>query len=256
MAQTTPAAGVTGASSSVLARLVDRVVAAPTYPARSGDRRVVAVAGLELPVRASVALAVVTFAVLLDHSRLLVPADLAAWGRAPEAMRAIAWERAVLFGLVPLLVVLAVFRDQPSRYGVTLGDWRAGFPLMLGGSALMTPIVLAFVQLPDAHAYYAPSVAPLGELLVTNVLDLATAEFAYRGFLMLALVRVIGPVGVLVAALPFVFAHTGKPLLEVFSTLGGGMAYGWLAWRTGSVVWGAIAHVYILTLAIVVAGGS
>ena len=50
------------------------------------------------------------------------------------------------------------------------------------------------------------------------------------------------------ATLPFVFAHIGKPPLELFSTLGGGMAYGWLAWRTESVVWGAIAHVYILTL--------
>ena len=27
------------------------------------------------------------------------------------------------------------------------------------------------------------------------------------------------------------------------------MAYGWLAWRTGSILWGAIAHTYILTLA-------
>jgi membrane protease YdiL (CAAX protease family) len=53
---------------------------------------------------------------------------------------------------------------------------------------------------------------------------------------------------VLVAALPFVFAHVGKPPLELFSTLGGGLAYGWLAWRTGSIVWGALAHVYILVL--------
>jgi hypothetical protein len=26
------------------------------------------------------------------------------------------------------------------------------------------------------------------------------------------------------------------------------MLYGWLAWRTGSILWGALAHTYILTL--------
>ena len=61
-------------------------------------------------------------------------------------------------------------------------------------------------------------------------------------------VRVVGPIGVLIAAWPFVFAHLGKPELELFSTLGGGLVYGWLAWRTRSVVWGAIGHTYILTL--------
>jgi membrane protease YdiL (CAAX protease family) len=56
--------------------------------------------------------------------------------------------------------------------------------------------------------------------------------------------------------MPFTFAHLGKPELELFSTLGGGMVYGWLAWRTGSIVWGSIGHVYILTLVTVAAAGG
>jgi hypothetical protein len=32
------------------------------------------------------------------------------------------------------------------------------------------------------------------------------------------------------------------------------MAYGWLAWRTSSIVWGSIAYVYFLTLVTVAAG--
>jgi membrane protease YdiL (CAAX protease family) len=73
---------------------------------------------------------------------------------------------------------------------------------------------------------------------------------------MFTLLRAIGPIGVLVAVLPFVFSHLTKPELELISTLGGGMLYGWLAWRTGSIVWGSIAHVYILTLLIAVAGAA
>jgi membrane protease YdiL (CAAX protease family) len=166
-------------------------------------------------------------------------------------MRITAIERVVLLGLLPLSVVIFVFRDRPSRYGVTIGDWRAGFVLMLVGCALMTPLVLWFATLPDVRAYYGPSAEPLPALLLTNTLDLAASEFLFRGFLTFVLLRAIGPVGVLVATMPFVYAHLGKPELELYSTIAGGLVYGWLAWRTRSILWGTIGHVYILTLVIV-----
>jgi membrane protease YdiL (CAAX protease family) len=241
--------------SSTVARLRARIGAAPSYLPEPDDLRTFSLAGLELPVRASIAIAVVTFAVLFDYSRTFMPDEIVRLGRAPEAMRFVGLERFVLFGLAPLAAVLLLMRDRPSRYGLTLGDWRWGVGLMLLGCAVMTPIVLAFALLPDARAWYAPSIAPLPDLVLTNALDVVSAEFAYRGLLLFALVRVIGPIGVLVATLPFVFAHLGKPPVELFSTIGGGMAYGWLAWRSGSVVWGAIAHVYILTLVTVAAAG-
>ena len=34
----------------------------------------------------------------------------------------------------------------------------------------------------------------------------------------------------------------------LFSTLAGGLVYGWLTWRTSSIVWGSIGHTYIVTL--------
>jgi membrane protease YdiL (CAAX protease family) len=229
------------------------LTAGPSYPATDADRRTIDVAGLRLPLRATVATAIVTFALLFDYSRTFIPDDVVALGRTPDAMRANALERVVLFGIVPLLVVVIGFRDRPSRYGVTPGDWRWGIGLMLVGCIAMTPIVLASATMPDVQAYYGPSGAPVGELLVTNGLELTAVEFALRGFLMLTLVRIIGPFGVVVAALPFVFGHLGKPELELFSTLGGGLVYGWLAWRTRSIVWGSLAHTYILTLVTVAA---
>ena len=168
-------------------------------------------------------------------------------------MWAIAVERAILFGVVPLLVVIVGFRDRPSRYGLRLGDARAGIILATLGCLAMTPFVLWFATLPDVQAYYAPSVAPVGQLVLTDLIDLTATEFLLRGFLMLTLVRTIGPFGVLVATLPFVFSHLGKPELELFSTLAGGLVYGWLAWRTGSIVWGALGHTYILSLVILAA---
>ena len=227
----------------------------PAYPTTEADRRVVSIVGLELPLRATVAISVVVMLVLLDYSRTFMGDEWLALGRSPEAMRATAWERVILFGLVPLAVVVFGFRDRPGRYGLTLGEWRWGSALMVAGCVAMTPVVLWFATQPDARAFYAESAAPPGEVALTNLLDLTAAEFMIRGFLMLTLVRTMGPIGMLVATMPFVFAHLGKPELELFSTLAGGLVYGWLAWRTRSIVWGSLGHTYILSLVTIAAAG-
>jgi len=198
----------------------------------------------------------VTLVLLVDHSRVLLPAAADSLGRSPMAMRFVAIERFLLFGLLPLAVVVLGFRDRPSRYGIAIGDWRAGAVLMLVGCAVMTPLVLWFATLPDVQSYYASSVEPLPGLLLTNALDLSGGEFLFRGFLTFALLRAIGPVGVVVATMPFVYVHLGKPELELYSTLVGGLVYGWLAWRTRSILWGTIGHVYILSLVVVAAGAA
>ncbi len=236
--------------------LLERFSAGPDYPPAPADLRSFRLLGLELPRRSTVVIAIMVFAVILDFSRTFIPDELIAYDRNPGMQRLQAIDRAILFGLVPLAVIVFAFREPVARYGVRLGDWRWGLGLTLAGCAVMTPIVLWFAGLSDARAYYAPSWSDLPDVLVTNALDLTAAEFLFRGFLMFALVRAIGPIGVLVATLPFVFSHLTKPELELLSTLAGGMAYGWLAWRTGSIVWGAIAHTYILTLAMAAAAAG
>jgi len=237
----------------MIGRFWRTLIAGPAYPPTDADRRTIDIVGLALPLRATIAIAAITVALLFDYSRTFLPDVVTAAGRSPEALRAIAIERVVLFGLIPLLVVLLGFRDRPSRYGLTLGDWRWGVALVAFGCVVMTPIVLWFATLPDVRAYYEPTAAPIGDVIVTNAIELTAVEFGLRGFLMLILVRTIGPLGVIVAALPFVFGHLGKPELELFSTLAGGLVYGWLVWRTRSIVWGSIGHTYILTLVTVAA---
>ena len=230
--------------------------AGPAYPASDGDRRTIRILGLDLPVRASTAIVVMTLVVLFDFSRTFIPADIQALGRAADAIRYQALERVVLFGLIPGLVVLVAFRDRLTNYGLGLGDWRWGLGLAVAGGAVMTPIVLAVGSNAQFSSYYGVSAAPVGDLLVTHLLDLVPSEFVIRGFLMFTLIRAIGPLGVVVAQLPFVFVHLGKPEIELFSTLAGGMVFGWLNWRTRSIWWSALGHIYILTLIVAVAGAA
>ena len=235
---------------------IGRLFTGPDYPPSPADERVFNLAGLRLPVRASVAITVMVFVVIFDFSRTFIPDELIAYDRNPVMQRLQSIDRFVLFGLVPLVGVVFGFRDRLANYGLRLGEWRLGLGLTIAGCAVMTPIVLWFAAQPDARSYYAPSWSTLPDVLVTNTLDLAAAEFLFRGFLMFTLVRAIGPIGVLVATLPFVFVHLTKPELELMSTLFGGMIYGWVAWRTGSVLWGALAHVYILTLVMAAAAAA
>jgi len=240
--------------TGVFKRLRAGFARAPAYPPDHADRRTVTILGLEMPLRALTAIMIVTLILLFDFSRTAIPWDIQAIQRAAPAIRYQALERVILFGIVPLLIILLAFRDRPSSYGLRLGDWRWGLGLVIAGCAIMTPIVLALTLNPQFRSYYAVSAAPVGYILTTNVLDLVSTEFLFRGFLQFTLVRAIGPIGVLVAVLPFVFAHLGKPEIELFSTLGGGLVFGWLDWRTGSIVWSSIGHVYVLTLALSAVG--
>ncbi len=244
------------ARTGLAARLTAGLFAAPSYTAQAADRRTVRVAGLELPFRATVAVLVATLIVALDWSRTFIPREILDLNRAAEAMRFQAWVRVGLYGALPLAVVYGVFRDRPSRYGLRLGDWRPGLGLAAAGCVVMTPLALAIGSLPDFREYYAPSAAPLGELALTHAIELFPAEFLFRGFLMFTLLRAIGPLGIVVAQVPFVFGHLSKPELELLSTFFGGLAYGWLDWRTGSILWSALAHIWILTALIAAAGAG
>jgi membrane protease YdiL (CAAX protease family) len=232
-----------------------RMFAMPSYPPDERDARTFRLAGLDLPIRATVVVVAVILIVIFDFQRTLIPDALVQYDRNPSIQRLQALSRVVLFLCAPLLIVLVGFRDKPGRYGLQLGNWRWGLGLAVAGCVVMTPIVLILSGAPDFRAYYAPSYEPLPGLLTTNVLDLGTTEFLYRGFLMLALARVFGPIGLVVALFPFTFTHLTKPEIELLSTFAGGAVYGWLTWRTGSVLWGAAAHVYIVTLMIVAAAG-
>jgi membrane protease YdiL (CAAX protease family) len=237
-------------------RFLERMFAMPSYPPDERDLRTFRLAGLELPVRATVAVVAVILIVIFDFQRTLIPDELVRYDRNPGIQRLQAMSRAVLFFLVPLAIIVLGFRDRPARYGLRLGDWRWGLGLAIAGAVVMTPVVLVLSGAPDFRQYYAPSMDPLPSLLFTNALDLVSTEFLYRGFLMLALARVFGPIGLVVALFPFTLTHLTKPELELLSTFAGGAVYGWLTWRTGSILWGALAHVYIVTLIIVTASGG
>ena len=236
-----------------LRELYQRAVAGPEYPPNAADLRDIRVFGLAFPLRASIAVLATTALIVADQLRFAIPEN-ATDGLA--GLRPLDSARFVLFLVVPALIVLLAFRDELGRYALRLGDWRWGAGLLVAGLLVMTPIILALSALPAFRAYYGAGSTSLGVVLLNNLVHLLPAEFLLRGFLMFALWRRIGPLALVVAQVPFVLTHIGKPDLELWSTFIGGSVYAWLDWRTGSILWSALGHVYVLTLMLVAVGGA
>lgn len=205
------------------------------------------VAGLRLPLRETVVVLVTTFVLLIDSYHDIYRDLGLAFG--PDLGQGV--ERVVLFLVVPL-VTLLLLGERPWDYGLRLGEWRIGLLAALGLALFATPFILVVAGLPDFGVYYGRSAAEVPAAVAGNAIDVAAAEFLFRGFLMWTLVRLAGPMGVVLATFPFVFTHLGKPELETLSTFFGGLGFGWLAWRTRSVLYGALLHVYLISLIVIV----
>ena len=238
---------------STLARLYRQATTGPDYPPNEADLVDFRLVGLALPRRATIATLAATALIVADQLRFAIPED-ATDGLA--GLRPLDVARFILFLVVPCLVIWLVFRDDVRRYALHLGDWRWGAGLLTAGLVVMTPIILALAALPEFRGYYGSDTTTVGVALLNNLVSLLPAEFLLRGFLMFALWRRIGPLALVVVQIPFVLTHIGKPELELWSTFIGGAVYAWLDWRTGSILWSALGHVYVLTLMLVAVGGA
>jgi uncharacterized protein len=162
-------------------------------------------------------------------------------------------DRFLLYFVVPLLVVLLVFREHPRQYGFTFGDWKPGISITLLACLLMTPILYLLAQNnPGMRSYYSPY---LSGLPWTTFLDLFGWEFFFRGFILFAYARKFGHEALWLQAVPFALAHVSKPDIETLSTIFGGFVFGWVAWRTKSFIYPFLIHWFIGTFVILVAAG-
>lgn len=161
-------------------------------------------------------------------------------------------DRTILYLLIPLFVILVIFRENPGGYGFSLGDWRAGLILTLLGILLIAPVLWLAAHGGAMKDYYEPQVAGLPW---NTLLDLFGWEFFFRGFILFAYARKFGPEALWLQAVPFALAHIGKPEIETLSTIFGGFAFGWVAYRSRSFLYPFLIHWFVASFTILVAAG-
>lgn len=160
----------------------------------------------------------------------------------------------LLYIIIPGLCVLIIFREPLSVYGFKLGDWKAGLLFTLLGCVVMTPVIWYLGSRNSTmHSYYQYQVEGLAW---KKGLEMLGWEFIFRGWLLFGYAKKYGPDALWLQAVPFAVAHLGKPMVEALSTIFGGFAFGWIAWRTGSFLYGFLIHWFIGMLIVLISSGA
>jgi membrane protease YdiL (CAAX protease family) len=167
------------------------------------------------------------------------------------------YERFLLEFVVPLGIIVLAWRDDPRRYGLTIGDWKLGLPVAVATIAVMAPVIWYLGHQSDYIGYYAPLVQarPAWRLVVESGLDMLAWEFFFRGWLLWTFGRKYGADAIWIQTIPFVLMHLLKPESEQLSTIVGGVFFGILAWRTRSFLWGFLLHWFMVAFVFLVAAG-
>ena len=191
-----------------------------------------------------------TLAIMIDYYYLFIPA----WNGLDANFRK-GLDETVLYLLLPLVLIVFVFRENPKEYGFQWGDWKAGLVITAGALVIMLPILWLLVH-GDAgmRKYYQPLLGP--GLPLYTFLVLFGWEFLFRGWILFGYTRKFGPEALWLQAVPFALGHLGKPDVETLSTIFGGFVFGWIAYRTRSFIYPFLIHWAILTFVILVAGGA
>jgi len=188
-------------------------------------------------------------AVITVVSTLLITAD---YYYSPTSQNY--FDSILFYIVIPLAITLFVFRDSPADYGFTLGDWKTGLLLTFLGIVFMVPIIWYLgTREAGMQKYYNFSQEGL---IWKKSLEIFGWEYIFRGWILFGYARKYGSDALWIQAVPFAIAHLGKPEVETLSTIFGGFAFGWVAWRTGSFVYSFLIHLFISAMIIVVSAGG
>ncbi len=204
----------------------------------------VTLGGVEFHVRLTLLIIFGTLVPMLDY-----------YGHSPTGVKA--WDRFIFYFLGSALFIWIVYREPLSHFGFSWGEWRRGLLYTAVACAGMAVILWFAARSPDMQSFYQGR-APDGLVRATflNGVELFGWEFVWRGLVLFAFARAFGPgPAIFLQAVPFAFMHLGKPEIETLSTIFGGAAFGYIAWRTRSFVYPWLIHWFVVTFTLLVTTG-
>lgn len=157
----------------------------------------------------------------------------------------------LLFAVIPILLIKTVFRERLKDYGLQLGDWKFGLKATLIAFIILPLPAYLTSQNPNHLEFY-----PLTKLAtastglfalwgLTYLPHYIGWEFFFRGYIGFGLKKHHGAFqAIMVQTLITTLMHTGKPEGETWGTVFIGIYLGLLTYRTGSVLWAVVFHLY------------
>lgn len=156
--------------------------------------------------------------------------------------------------ILSALIIKFILKENLNDYGLQFGDYKTGIIISLLLILIMLPLIWfvsateSFVQ-KYPHLHTARDSWSLFFIYESGMLIYMFAwEFIWRGFMLFGLKEKFGYYAVLIQMIPFVILHNGKPELETFGAITGGIALGILALRTKSFYYCVAVHIGVMFL--------
>lgn len=158
----------------------------------------------------------------------------------------------ILFFVVPFYIIKLIFKENLSEYGALLGNKRLGLFFLIIAAFVIIPIIIIVSNNSSFTSYFPLMNSAVDDWKIFLVYELVfiafifSWEFIFRGFMLFGLEKKFGIYSVFIQMIPFVLLHSGKPFIETFASIFGGLFLGYLALRTRSMIYGFLIHAIIL----------
>jgi hypothetical protein len=169
------------------------------------------------------------------------------------------WPVRLIVMSLMLFIIWKLFYSKESFFGLTIRrfNWKPYLIMLL----IMVPLIAAASTQPDFLSMY-PKLTDVEPVLsgvknkwfyhllheLSYGSDFISVELFFRGFLILAFIKVAGKDAILPMACFYCTIHFGKPLGECISSYFGGITLGIVVYNTRSIVGGLMVHLGIAWL--------
>jgi len=175
------------------------------------------------------------------------------------------WDKSLLENTIFLqvifliLMILFVFREKLSDYGLGLGFKRRGL-IFIGVLFIgYLPFLWLLCTNTSFIEYYQPKIIHINTwqillfFVLNSFLNLFETEFVFRGFVLFGLRKDLGDANaIFIQVIPYSLLHLGKPEIECYGSVIVGIALGYLAIKTNSVWYGLFLHWILASLLVLV----
>jgi hypothetical protein len=166
------------------------------------------------------------------------------------------WPLRLIMQVILLFIIWYFFFRKESFFGFTIKDfkWKPYLLMLL----MMIPLIAAASTQADFLRMY-PKLKDVNTVLtgvenkwfyhllheISYGSDFISVELFFRGFLVLAFIKIAGKDAILPMACYYCTIHFGKPLGECISSYFGGILLGIVVFNTRSIIGGLVVHLGI-----------
>lgn len=154
----------------------------------------------------------------------------------------------VLLFIIPLSLIIFFFKENLKEYGLKSGDYKTGSKYSAYSIIVIVPLIWLATSTFDSYPTILKFVKgyPVYVYFFGLFFYMIAWEFFWRGYMLFGLFKKFGYYALFIQMIPFVILHNGKPFIETFGAIAGGLILGMIALRTKSILYPVIIHFFII----------